>query len=411
MRSHRMKSGCVLQRSTSFPSRSCVDGLRCRRGILIMALSVWVSYHGCAGDSANAQSMTAQECARLVNGPRSDLRSFTFVYEGEQGTVESILLDGSDPIASDRLQFQGTYAWRADGATLIDFYMHRVDKDVSYSRTTLAAIGGRASEVTRIPDEGHNPKPYTYNIGSAAFSRPMSPDRYLYIKELQALNGRGDEEFKDRGWEDVSGHRCRKVEILTRGTAAKGGGAPLVSATDRLWIDMERGAYPLKVESMRGEDLWMRTVIELKQFPDRDGQLVWLPADGVLDSFIKIDSSISKNPVVREVFHVVSDTVVINPTLPDKMFKVDYKGGLPESPELAAEKMQFQGLPFKAQTQGDSAGVQNLLMERLAEADKQAAGLDASSIIRDWGMIGSISLALVGAGVLAGAWMLQRRGG
>lgn len=340
-----------------------------------------------------------------MDGLHSEIKDVWFIFEGEMQGLEA---ERSGPAASPedaRNSFQGIYAFRSDGATLLDVYVHSARTDVPYQRTTLAQFKGKLEQVDRIPDQEYNPTTTVDPASPGAFDRPMSPQRILYLNYFRDHSGLVDQDFADEGWEEIAGRRCLRVRInLFPSADAKGtASAKVPMPWNRLWIDVERGGHPLRVELWRGKDLWSRTEVELAELTGPGGKRIWFPARGTSDSFVREDASVSTRARVREMYYVVVGASRFNQGLADKIFSVKYNGSLPETAGLRTQRRLFQSIPPpRRQGRNDPESIQRHLEERLAEADKQSKELDASSTVgtyRDWTLILSVAITL--AGILA----------
>jgi hypothetical protein len=360
--------------------------------------------------TAAGEGMSAGDFTRLVDGLHSQIKDVWFIFEGQTRGIEGEQAGEPD----DGQFFQGTYAFRSDGATLLDVYAHGARTDVPYMRTTLAALKGKLEQVDRIPDREYNPTPLVSNASPGAFDRPMSAQRFLYFSYFRDHSGLANEDFTDEGWEDLAGHRCFRVRINVFPAAAMKRSPGATMVWNRLWIDVERGGHPLRDELWRGRDLWSRTEIELEQVSGPSGKRIWFPARATSDSFVREDGSVSTRPRVRETYSVVAGTPRFNQGLADKIFSVKYNGSLPETAGLRTQRRLFQSIPPPwQQGRNDPESIQRDLNERLAEADKQSKELDASSTVgtyRDWTLILPVALTSAGFLALLCVLFLKRRG-
>ena len=362
--------------------------------------------------TAAGETMSARDFTQLVKGLHSEIKDVWFLYEGEGrvfGKGQGAAGQPDDEVQS----FQGTYAYRADGATLLDVFVHSARTDVPYRRSTVAALKGKKEEIDRIPDSVSNPPKRVSNSSQGAFYRSMSPERMLFIHYFHSFAAPADEDFVDEGWEEVAGHRCLRVKINLFPSAGFKETAGAKMMWNRLWIDMERGGHPLKVELWRGSDLWGRQEIELAEVPGPGGRRIWFPARGTSESFVGRGreggslASVSSGPLARETLSILTSSLRFNQNLPDKTFSVNYNGGLHDTPELKTQRLLFQSIkpppqPKPEREPSDPESVQKRLDELLAQADKESERLDASSTVgtyRDWTLIGSIGLT--GAGLIA----------
>ena len=372
---------------------------------------IWIAlcFWPWAGTAAGA-AMTARDFTRLMQGLRSEIKNVWFIYEGEMWVYGKGQGTAGQP-NDDVEYFQGTYAYRADGTTLVDVYSRNARIDIPYQRSTLAALKGKMEEIERIPDKVYDPPKYVHNASQGSFDRPMSPERILFIHYFSSLAAPADEDFADEGWEDVAGHRCLRVKINQFPSAGFKETATAKMMWNRLWIDMERGGHPLRVELWRGSDLWSRNEIELAEVPGPGGKRIWFPVRGTTESFVGRGReggspvSVSSRPLARETLSILTSSLRFNQNLADKTFSVNYNGGVHDTPELARQRRLFQSIPpppLPEREPTDPASIQRRLDEQLVKADKESKELDASSTVgtyRDWTLISSV--CLTGAGLIA----------
>ena len=163
-----------------------------------------------------------------------------------------------------------------------------------------------------------------------------------------------------------------------------------------------------------GPDLWWRLDgVQLARVKLGAAKEIWFPVRAEFDSFL-FNRKVLQSPVFHESYRVVQGTLVFNRGLPDERFSIEWKGHQAETPALKKAVEEYKSTPKLAPSRlrTDPTSVQEDQEKRLAEADRQAAQLDASPPSRqswNWTLALQGLLALSGAGVLAFAVLLRRR--
>ena len=141
---------------------------------------------------------------------------------------------------------------------------------------------------------------------------------------------------------------------------------------------------------------------------------MWFPVGADLHTFTFDIGKIEKTAVFRQTYRLVRGTLVLNRGLKDERFSLDWKG--PRSKDAILEKfvadIKPKRVPQDVSQRNDPASIRAYQERKLAEADRQAAQLDASPPARrgwDWTAITQGLLAISGMAILAGALILRRR--
>lgn len=155
--------------------------------------------------------------------------------------------------------------------------------------------------------------------------------------------------------------------------------------------------------------------ISLMQVKTQDGKLVWLPVQGEANVFGSIEGPYNQEPTGQETYRVVTGSVQINPDLPDEVFVVHTKPRRELGNAIALRAQNpVEAKPAKVERpKTNPASVQARLDAKMAEADRQAREIEASSPARaSWGVVGvsQAMFAVVGFGLIvtAGFWMWRR---
>jgi hypothetical protein len=322
----------------------------------------------------------------LLQKYQSSFQDVSFIHEG---TLE--MLDAGSGKTESTTHFQTFYAYRYDGATVLDSFSQSADNPKV--RVISSILHNRSEVLDATPDRGPPVGVRTAESrpgGPGSLVRYDSPERIFLPWYFSTLGDALDHDFKSLGWEDRSGHRCLRVSMLRRPkTLLKGwvGGLPYI----HLWIDLQRDGYPIRYEYYRGEELETRgevTRMERLQLPD--GRPIWFPAEGRTWGFLGKGESgglvRKKDPSTTETHRVLINTVKFNQGFNDAFFSVK-KHALVASDEglrkLQRELEAESAVQVKAdKLANDPESRRKRLDLALEEAERQAKGLEASSAAR-----------------------------
>lgn len=346
----------------------------------------------------------------VLTGTMETIRDVQFVFEGESRIVpEAHRANKLDT------EFQGTYAYRTeDGATLLDVYQQRLRGNLPLRRVTAALLRGRLETLEHTPDvERKEAAVGVGGGGPGSMNKPLSPERFLAFSHLRLiLKDPAGYGLEAKGWEPVDGLRCLNVQA-DQTDFLKGPDRPII----RMWLDLERGGFPLKVECWRGNVMYLRTHhIVLDPVPLPGGKVVWFPVSGETDSYSHSHGEAAGGPYFHEVCKVVRSSLRLNQGLRDDVFTARWDGRLPldETPKPARQHFEDATKRAKAKRpRTDPAGVQERLKASLSVAERQAKQLEASSPAREswsWTSVWQITLIAIGVAILCGGLALRRRG-
>ena len=350
----------------------------------------------------------------------SAFRDITFLYEGTTSQVARTA--GKNPAPGNASRFQGLYAYRNDGATLLDVFAQG-QGDRPDSRVISAVLHRKLEILDASPD--HQPPvrdriPTTAPGGPGSLSRQDSPERIFLAYYYPTLRDPAEHELETQGWETLSGHRCLRVRMLRYPRSdLKGsvGGLPYM----RLWIDLERDGCPLRYELYRGDDLESRTEISvLHRMTLPSGRALWLPAVGRTTQFVGQDDKgaiiHTRDAVYTEDHWIMVDTVKFDQGLSDSFFSVKKHALVTSDESLRKLQRELEKAPKPSvkKPPADPVSRQKRLDEALAEADRQAKRLEASSAARSgvgwfdalYGGLGLLGLLAIG---LASLWYWKSR--
>ena len=363
----------------------------------------------------------AAQFATMMRSSHSSIRDIAFIYEGDM-TWTGPVADLLRPTQEFDEKFQGVYINRADDSMFIDVYYKNMNENAQIIRSKRSLLKNVVAVASIAPDaipSRQGLKARRGPGGAGALNGPQSPHMLYYGWIINAMYDPQPWGYEFRGWDEIDGRRCLTVKT----NIGPSGGVDNLNY--HLYsFDIERGGHPLKVETFRNAKLSTRLdKVSLQQFTARDGVAVWIPVAGTVEGF-EWENKFYSRPVLRQTIALVAGSVVVNQGLPDAVFSIDRKGGMPGSDELKKlEKINAEstlGRNFGKDVAGpkqpafrtDPEGVQQRLNEQLAKADDQARQLKASSVARSgWitSMLPQIALSSVGIGALILALWLRRR--
>ncbi len=351
-------------------------------------------------------AIDAEQFSRLIEGTFSEFRDVSFLFESTMDYVETSRVRGK---SADTLRQtdSGVYAFRSDGATLLDTFTAHPNENGLVVHTIHAMLGDKHESVSKPVDQGPIDLKQGVRVEKrvpGALTRSGWPETIVTLYYFQTLGKLDPEGYEFMGWEEVDGRRCLKVQIAF--------GSPKSVAKTRYWLDLERGGHPLRIEYRVSDQLKFRTdKIVLAQIEyDNGKKKAWFPMKGESNTFIGNEGTVD-HPVWHETYSINDGSVRINQGLKDSQFTLDWKGGLPESPALLELRAKIKpAKPFET----DHAGVQRRLEARLSEADQQSQRLDASPGAEsriNWMILTQIGLGVVGIGLIAAVMLQKRRAG
>lgn len=380
---------------------------------------MWSILAACAMMTAQASEpvVDADQFLRLMAGALSEIESVRFTFEGRKWFTGPAGL--TDDPKRHEMSWQGAYAFRSDGSTLLDCYIHGLSAERPIVHETMAMLQGRLESVTLVPGVKNPPHVLFETGGPGSFRKPGSPESILYLWYFKSLKNLDDRGYEFQSWEDVGGHRCLKVRIgrfRSGGADAPKSPRPSALATETVyWIDLARGGHPLRVEHYSGKRLISRVdEIRLEQFPASGGKSLWLPVHGEVATFRWARDDFHDAPVLIETCDVIPGSARLNGRLADAVFTVKGGRGAFEDARLRRVRREFEAIEPKPSPRTDPDEARRKLDEEIAEADRRAKPLEASSAAREaafWTPVKQLALAASGAIVLAAALVLRRRAG
>jgi len=368
---------------------------------------------------APSPELDGEQMLRILEGLHSGIHDFELVCEGRVTWADPELREKSeDPKRLERI-FQGSYAYRAaDGASYLDLYEKPLDSPTpTLLHSTHANLKGIHADIVRSADRRNYRPGFATQRGGGpgVLTFPCSPERFIYLYRWSRVKySVANKTYKAEGWEEIDGNVALRVWVDE---------FPKGKRPDRIWsrywIDMKRGGHVVKHEYHAGNQLRFRLYdVVLANIESPDGTARWFPVHADWESFLW-KTEWRATPVLHESYDVVRGSLVFNRGLTDDRFSLDWKGRTAESPALQKTRQEYNSVPVEKpaqvrtgpQMRTDPAGVEEDLKKQLAEADRQAEQLDASSR-RGWWNSSTLAqggMTAFGVGILAAAFFLRRR--
>lgn len=326
------------------------------------------------GDGARP-TIEARQFRSLIGGLHAGLEDVSLVYEGyyrnprPRLSMDEALKDIAG--IGDGYDYQGSYAIRADGATNWERYVTRINKGFRHESRSASSLINAELSVLHYIGNGIDDRKEVRGGGPGVLNETFSPERILYLWFLQPKHlAQWEGGYQFLGWESVDGHECAVVLYGALESAATG----TPSFGTKLWVDMERGGNPLKVElwDHMGRRL-LCTGIELGQVADPSGRQFWLPMRGHAIGFPIHKGKYLDHPGGIETYHVIDNSYRLNQGLSDGDFTIERAARRGDSKVMqVAEQTYRKSLP-----RNDPKGIQERLARQLAEADAEAGEVRA----------------------------------
>ena len=361
--------------------------------------------------------VSAEQFVRLMEAQTAPIRDVSYTYEGEMIWIGSAATLGI-PLERFGEKFQGISAFRSDGAELFDVYARSIVTPAPVSNYKVSHLKGTLQHLDLLPDQ----RKVNRGVGvmksggsPGSLGGPNSPHVLFYYWLFAILKDPQAYGYRCRGWGDVDGHPCLRVQ-LNPGWVAE----PDDQNHSLYWIDMERGGHPLRVDAIRNGQLSARVdQVRLQEVVTAGQPTVWFPFAARMEGF-EWEGTFHSKPVLRETIAVVHGSVVVNQGLADAAFAIS-DVGKPVKPEARkvregtrnlALTREFETTPIAPEPRSDPAGVRERLDQELAEADRQARQLEAQAPSREgWGgmVLAQTLLAAIGVSLLVGYGWFRRR--
>jgi hypothetical protein len=330
-------------------------------------------------DDGENERLTRTAVARFsenLNG----MKDFAFIYEGTIRFSDPAQADHARPDRLDK-DFQGNYAFRVrDAATVMDIYEQRLAGILPLNHETFVLLGSSLQHRHQTPDLDRAISAPVKQAGSPeSLNRSASPQffsTFWLVRNLSRDPKAWD--FHCTGWDTIDGRQCVRAQMneLFEGNFPN---KPVI----RLWIDLERGGMPIKLEHERDKVTIKRVEkVRLGRFSLPGGGFVWFPLGGSSKTFSFKNGENPNSPHFEEVSNVVNGSLRFNQGLTDNDFSFRPGGRiLTLSKKLGADR-RFElarSKSVKPEQRTDREGVESTLKKRLAEANEQATELQADT--------------------------------
>jgi len=353
----------------------------------LLAVSISMS---CAQKGSSESLLDSDQLQQLLRTAFEPFRDVTFVYEGSLKALGD---------TSDGYNYQGSYSFRHDGATLLDVIEQPLRADRALTNTTHFMLHGKLHSSSKILDV-ITTDPIVSKGGPGALNQPGSPERFLLLWFLQTLETPADYSYECLGWEALRDRRCLKIKL----DSSKD------QAFDKkwfflFWLDVERGCHPLKVEFRHNAELrYVTEDIVLTMVEAQDGTELWLPTRAKTTTYSK------GSPAFVESYSLVNGSLQLNRNMGDEQFSAKARYDVAGTPEMQSLRAKIGREPLRGT---DPAAVRQRLENALANADRQAGRLEASSSLRadwNWTFVLQSFLVLLGSSIVVGTLVLRVKG-
>ncbi len=339
----------------------------------------------------------------LFHRYHASIGDVSFIHEGTL-EMEKKGTDKPEPRGS----FQTFYAYRSDGATLLDVFGTQPGRPTGRVVSTL--LHGRLELLDASPDEEtpiRNRAAESGPGGPGSMARYNSPERIFLAWYFPTLGEPGEHDFKVLGWEEVGGRRCLKVSFLKQPKALLKnwvGGLPYY----RMWVDLQRDGYPIRYESLRGEKIEARgeiTRMEQLELPNK--KPIWMPVQGISWGFHGKGApgrlTIKDSPTSIDKHTILINTVKFNQGLSDAFFSVRKHSLVASEEDLRKLQREMESdfqVDLKARRRAAASDdPSKRLDDALVKAEEQSKMLEASSAARagaGWGEFAVWSMGILG---------------
>lgn len=267
---------------------------------------------------------TAEALLEIVDSAQAEFDDIAFVYEGGSKSLHPRPSRPGIP-APDSPDFQGVFAYRTTDNSCHEYKFLYFDDGSPPSIALASLLGeGMTRETIRTAGVSGNAPVQTTRGGILAWDRPKVPFRFFHrpmfrLKLSFSIPSEGwpvpDRHYSCMGWETIDDRRVLKVRLdLSRDPQ------PEPQDFSLYWIDLERGAHPVRFENYMNGRLRNRVdSIPLAQFPARGDREVWFPVAAREFSYLG-ENGISDEPQIEARYQVVAGTVRLDQGLSDRRF-------------------------------------------------------------------------------------------
>lgn len=306
--------------------------------------------------------------------------------------IRTLPVDTTDDRANGRLR-AGHYRYRpSDGALWIELYDHEPDGEkhkwsMSYSagvkRTLFEDLKSGAKNATME----QLTKRWRFEDGDL-------PWYIVYLPYFTDLSTQ-ETPLEFIGWEKQSGHRCAHLAVYEIGGIREAG--------RHLWIDLERGGHPLRVELRVIPDVPRAVMkdIVVEEIPSPDGNKVWFPVRGTAETIVE------GRVGYRAALTVTAETIRFNQGLADRDFDV----AVPANVAVSDLNKQTLARPGSSELPARPRQIPTVVKDTIRRAEVQKSAIQTRSRARQrvsWATVGSWGLTATAVVLLATVLYLRR---
>lgn len=351
-----------------------------------------------------AHGPSAEQFSRIVNEQHLAVRDVSFLFEGEHNYNGSLPDGVSSPLITT---FQAWCVVGSEGTAYVDCY-NRKSGESSYTRQQSSLVGDRLKRHTDSPDRYPQPMNVQEEAGSGgSLNHDGSPHRFVwfwFFRENPDLTAHG---YRWLGSEKIEDRDCDGIAVSM---------APDLGMDNRFefWMDLERGAHPLRIDMYHAGKLILRTHhIRLAKFKAIDRQEVWLPVHAEVDGF----DGLADTPISNSVYDIVAGSVTINGGTVAKDFEIQAVGEQARTAAFRPIQARMDERRGRARqkletVRSDPKSVRAALDSALIEARAQESLLTASSPGQrriNGAAAARWTLTALGVGLAGSALVLARR--
>jgi hypothetical protein len=337
------------------------------------------------------QSIDREQLARLIDGAKSDVRDYSFEFEGtiEWPRLARINLRHPDRPEGVLERFSGTFTERMDGARKLELF-RVINEYSSMEHFVSARLNGEVRTATR---NGQNAIA-KIGISKLKSTRIPGPSNYakLLLQDVVLAFARSNLPYKYLGTRIIDDLECVGVEFREYDVPPpQAANVP----THRFWIAISRGAQVALYEERFGENVAKRTTtLDFKKLTAPTGNSIWLPVAGTHE--IRVTTDFAKNnaelifldePVSVESLKIIGKGPRLEQNLPDSFFSIKPRPGDQVSDEIKKAQYEFGQYMVRAANEKNKPAtdheIQQNLDQLLKDSDTLARELKASSPARD----------------------------
>lgn len=350
----------------------------------------------------HALFMIALACAAQTDGPsvasvqRVIIDQYDLIADLSceyEGRLYSSKMKGPTKLGLDQMIFSGFFALGSEKQSIaVEQYQFFTDPKFANNNSHRLTISRDGKIENLYEDARGNQSGDISGNWALTFDSSGSLERVIPINAVRCYFSDSNYLTKFDGFETIDGHPCDKISVHLTPDAMKKFRADN-SLIVIYWFDLERGAFPLRVDFfLNRPKIHSRvTDVVLRQFKQQERRY-WFPVEGKKE-FLDDDGSVE----VMEYYQVLPQSVTISP-LPTDRFSAKFKPGTPITDELRKARYEFgQDLRPPAPTRSEA---ETRLKEHLSKANSQKELLDASRVANEasgwfyWVVLGGSALGL-----------------